>query len=330
MDYLPVFFSLKDRDCLVVGGGAVARRKVDLLLRAGAGVTVVAPKIEATLAELAAEGRVAHLPDVFHPDMLAGKALIVSATEKKEVNRRVAEAAQARNIPVNVVDDPDLCSIIFPAIVDRSPVVIAVSTGGASPVLARLLKARLESLIPVAYGQLAALAGEWREKVKNALEEPEARRKFWERVFQGPAARLFLSGRREEAHRAMEEELASSRSGGPPAGSVTVLCVDFDDPEALTLKALRHLQEADVIVHDPDVPGETLDMARRDAERIVVGKVSGQRSCPRANVPGELVRLAREGLHVVRPRRGFSPQRVGRDDELQALTDHGIEVRIVP
>ncbi len=164
MDFLPVFFSINGRDCLVVGGGKVARRKVELLLRAGARVTVAAPAIEPTLAEMVREESIIHLSDKFNPSMLKGKTLVISATEKNEVNRQVAEAAHKARLPINAVDDPELSSFIFPAIVDRSPVLLAVSSGGKSPVLARLLKARLESLVPAAYGGLAELAGEFRER----------------------------------------------------------------------------------------------------------------------------------------------------------------------
>lgn len=327
MDYLPVFLSLTDRDCLVVGGGAVARRKVELLLRAGARVAVVAPKIEPALAEQARQGSIRHIGAVFDPGLLSslpqaghgGFALVVSATEKKEVNRQVAAAAKLQGVPVNVVDDPELCSFIFPAMVDRSPVIVAVSSGGKAPVLARLLKARLESLLPPAYGRLAELAGAYREQVKTLLKTPHARRKFWERSFQGQVGRLFLSGREREARQALEEALRTEGAAGTPrpggaAGSsrlhpegspalqpglVVFFAVDPQEPELLTLNALRHLQEADVIVHDPRVPRETLDMARRGAKRIEAGAPPNGPATPQ-DIPPLLARLAQPGRHVVR------------------------------
>ena len=333
MDYLPIFFSLTHRECLVVGGGAVARRKVDLLLKAGGRVTVISPKLEPTLAELVAEGRIRHLPEVFHGGALKDMSLVISATEKKEVNRQVAEAAHQAHLPINVVDDPELCSFILPAIVDRSPVVVAVSSGGRSPVLARLLKARLESLVPSAYGRLADLAGELRAPVKQAFSRPEDRRKFWERNFQGPVARVFLAGREQEARGMLEQELKAQAQGAADAstrGMVTFIDAEMRDPELLTLKALRHLQEADVLVHDPGVLGEILDMARRDAQRIVTGTLPGQVSCAPAEVPALLVRLAGAGNHVVRLRTRPPGRAAGGDSETMALDRDGLMHQRLP
>ena len=307
MDYLPIFYSLKDQPCLVVGAGNVARRKVELLLRAGGNVLVVAPKIEPTLEEMAQAGRITYRQEAFRPEVLEGQALVISATEIKEVNREVAQAAHARKLPINVVDDPALSSFILPAIVDRSPLVVAVSSGGRSPVLARLIKARLESLVPVAYGGLTQLAGEFRDKVKAAYDDMEARRKFWERNFQGAAGALFLAGKEKEAREAMEADLAATEGKAPPAGSVTFLPAPAQDPELLPLKALRRLQEADLIVYDPEVLGQTLDMARRDAERIRVGELAGERWEAAEKIPELLVDHAREGMHVVRLFSGENP-----------------------
>ena len=327
MDYLPIFFSLRGRNCLVVGAGAVARRKVELLLRAEGRVLVVAPRIEPTLEELARAGRIQYRQEVFSPEMLEGQALVISATEIKEVNRAVAQAAHDRLIPINVVDDPELSSFILPAIVDRSPLVVAVSSGGRSPVLARLLKARLESLVPVAYGGLTQLAGDFRDKVKEAFDNMEARRKFWERNFQGRAAELFLSGREAEARAAMEADLATTRDADAPAGSVSFLPVPTDDPELLVLKALRALQQADLLVYDPQVLPQTLDMARRDAERIRVGQMEGERWCEPGDVPTLLADQARQGLHVVRLLAGAEHQPAR--EEIGMLADQGIGYVVV-
>lgn len=330
MDFLPVLMVIGDRNCLVVGGGKVARRKVELLLRAGARVTVAAPALEPTLAETAGAKRIVHLNDNFNPSMLEGKILVVSATGNKEVNRQVAEAARQAHLPVNVVDDSELSSFIFPAIVDRSPVLIAVSSGGKSPVLARLLKARLESLVPAAYGGLARLAGEFRERVKRTVADRDSRRNFWERSLQGNVARLFLAGREEEARNALEQALDAGMDQPPPAGFVTMMQADPQDPELLTLKALRHLQEADVIVHDRPVLRETLEMARREAERILVGKEQGQLSCPLREIPSLLVRLAKEGRHVVRLKVGESDAEGGNQAEIDTLAENDIHFQIIP
>jgi len=341
---------------MVVGGGAVARRKVELLLRAGGRVTVVAPKIEPALAEQARQGRIRHIGAVFDPELLSslpqagqgGFALVISATDNTGVNRQVAAAAKLQGLPVNVVDDPELCSFIFPAIVDRSPVIVAASSGGRAPVLARLLKARLESLLPPAYGRLAELAGAYREQVKMLLKTADGRRKFWERTIQGQVGRLVLAGQEREARLALEEALlaegaaGSKRPGGAAGssrkrsqrasprqtGSVVFFAVDPEDPELLTLKALRHLQEADVIVHDPRVPRETLDMARREAELIPAGaQPAGPAASP--DIPALLARLAQPGRHVVRI--ACAPSHCGAECErTRALAGSGTDCRVLP
>ena len=334
MDFLPIFYALRDRECLVVGAGTVARRKVDLLLRAGGRVTVVAPKIEPTLAAQARDGKLMYHEDVFKPQYLQGMALVISATEMKDINRAVAQAAHAINLPINVVDDPELSSFILPAIVDRSPLVVAVSSGGKSPVLARLMKARLESLIPVAYGRLTQLAGDFRDKVKATLNDGDARRKFWERSFQGRAAALFLEGKESEARETMEKNLAETALGGADQGRVTFLLAHPTDPELLSLKALRHLQEADLIVYDPTVPQETLDMARRDAERIqVVQQVDdapGERCELATEIPALLARQAAQGQHVVRVHTGLGREAIHQTTEFIHLKEQGLDLLIIP
>lgn len=330
MDYLPVFFSLKGRACLVVGGGKVARRKIDLLLRAGARVTVVAPTLEATLNDLASAGQIVHLKEAFKPANLENNALVISATDDRAVNKQVAEAAMQGNLPVNVVDDPELSSFIFPSILDRSPIVIAISSGGKSPVLARLLKARLESVVPAAYGKLAELAGEFRDKVKTAFVDPESQRKFWEQSLQGKVATLFLAGKEAEARKAFEEALKAD--GGQPAhsGSVTFLRVSTKDSQLITLKGLHGLQGADVIVYDEPVLKETLDMARRDADRYVVGKKTGQLGCTKEEAPALVLQLAGEGQHVVRVKSSASGADAEAQRELEALAGSDVPFQVIP
>ncbi|HYQ92922.1 MAG TPA: bifunctional precorrin-2 dehydrogenase/sirohydrochlorin ferrochelatase, partial [Candidatus Competibacteraceae bacterium] len=218
MDFLPVFLRIRDRPCLVVGGGAVAARKVELLLQAGGRVTVVAPELGEALQVLQQAGRIGYRPAAFSPADLEGCLLVIAATDDQAVNRQVSKLCQVRAIPVNVVDQPELCSFIMPAIIDREPVLIAVSTGGSSPVLARLLRGRLESLIPAAYGRLAALVASFRERVKQSIPAPQ-RRAFWEQVLQGPIAELVLSGREGAAHKALTEALEQG-SEPPPLGEV--------------------------------------------------------------------------------------------------------------
>ena len=182
MDFLPIFLNIKNKTCLVVGAGEVATRKIMLLLQAGAQVSVVSPELDTTLKEYLVHGKIKFCAESFQPEQLEDIVLVIAATNDRVTNRLVSETAQKRKIPVNVVDDPDLCTFIMPSIVDRSPLLIAVSSGGQSPVLARLLRAQLEIMIPVAYARLAAMAGKFRKHVKKHFTHPEKRRIFWEKI----------------------------------------------------------------------------------------------------------------------------------------------------
>ena len=204
MKFLPVFMNVRDQRCLVVGGGEVAARKVELIRRAQAKVTVIAPQLCDALAELVHKGHITHCATNFTAADLAAYALVIAATDDPSANRQVSEAARAQRIPVNVVDQPDLCTFIMPSIIDRSPIVIAVSSGGTSPVLARLLRARLETFVPAAYGRLAALVERFRADVKAKLKTTRERRRFWEKILQGPVAEMLLTGQERAAHAALD------------------------------------------------------------------------------------------------------------------------------
>lgn len=332
MQYLPIFLRLAGQPCLVVGGGEVAARKVNALLRAGARVRVVAPALGEDVHRLLLAGRIEHLARRFEPSDLDGQALVISATDRREVNEAVAAAAQARNVPVNVVDCPDLCGFIFPAIVDRSPVVIAVSTGGASPVLARLVRARLEMALPAAYGRLALLAERFRQRVKAALPDASRRRRFWEAALQGGPAELMFNGQDAAAERCFEGLLAAETAGPASGGRgfVSLVGAGPGDPDLLTLRALRLLQEADVVVYDRLVSAEVMGLIRTDAERINAGKASSRHTLPQEEINRLLVRLAREGKRVVRLK-GGDPFIFGRGgEEIETLLEQGIPFQIVP
>jgi len=328
MDYLPIFLDIRGEPCLVVGGGEVAARKTAQLLRAGARVTVRAPALSAAFdAELDA-GRISHRAGNFRDEDLAGHALVIAATNDDAVNRAVATAARARRIPVNVVDQPALCSFILPAIIDRSPVIVAVSSGGASPVLARLLRARLEGLIPAGYGRLAALAAEFRDRVKARFSAPQ-RRRFWERALQGPIAELVLNGRDAEAREALLGSLGEPRLafGG---GEVALVGAGPGDPDLLTFRALRLMQQADVVVYDRLVSPPILELVRLEAERIYAGKERAKHTLPQEDINHLLVRLAREGKRVVRLK-GGDPFIFGRGgEEIDTLAAEGIPFQVVP
>lgn len=330
MDYLPIFLQIRARPCLVVGGGEVAARKVGLLLRAGGEVTVVAPRLCRTLAGRVLRREVCHEPREFAPDDLAGRIVAIAATDRQEVNRRVSEEARARNVPVNVVDQPDLCTFVMPSVIDRSPIQVAVSTGGASPVLARLLRARLETLIPSSYGQLARLAESFRARVRGRIPDANRRRHFWEQVLQGPVAEAMLAGREAEARRGLKRELAVVGDDPRPQGEVYLVGGGPGDPDLLTFRALRLMQQADVVIYDRLVAPEVLDLVRRDAERIYVGKESDHHAVPQEEINRLLVRLARENKRVLRLK-GGDPFIFGRGgEEIDTLAQEGIPFQVVP
>jgi uroporphyrin-III C-methyltransferase / precorrin-2 dehydrogenase / sirohydrochlorin ferrochelatase len=330
MDYLPVFMHLKSRPALVVGGGDVAARKCDLLLRAGAQVTVVAPDLGEGLARRAARGEVAHVHAAFAPAHVDGKHIVVAATDDQAVNRAVHGACVSRGIPVNVVDQAQLCTFILPAIVDRSPIVVAISSGGSSPVLARRLRAKVESVLPASVGRLAALAERFRDSVKARLPDVNARRRFWERTLDGPVAELALSGREADAAVALERALQDSGTAAASVGEVYLVGAGPGDPDLLTFRAVRLMQQADVVVYDHLVGDGILDMARRDAHRIYVGKEARNHTLPQEGINELLVRLARQGRRVLRLK-GGDPFIFGRGgEEIETLAANGIPFQVVP
>jgi uroporphyrin-III C-methyltransferase/precorrin-2 dehydrogenase/sirohydrochlorin ferrochelatase len=329
MDFLPLFFDIRNRPCLVVGGGEVAARKVSMLLRAGAAVTVISPELAPALARLAADNQIRVKAREFASTDLVDCVLVIAATDDQAVNRRVSVLARARNVPVNVVDQPALCSVVMPAIVDRSPVIVAVSAGGASPVLSRLLRARLESVIPAAYGRLALLAQSFRERVRKKVTDVQLRRRFWERVLQGPTAELVLAGQEDVAAALLEQEL-EQEGKARPQGEVYLVGAGPGDPDLVTFRALRLMQQAEVVVYDRLVAPAILDMTRRDAERVYVGKERNNHAVPQEGINQMLVRLAREGKRVLRLK-GGDPFIFGRGgEELETLAQEGIPFQVVP
>jgi uroporphyrin-III C-methyltransferase / precorrin-2 dehydrogenase / sirohydrochlorin ferrochelatase len=329
-----MFLRLAEQPALVVGGGRVAARKVEWLLRAGARLTVVAPELTAGLAAAAARGELVHRAECFAGEHVAGAAIVVAASDEPAVNAEVSAAARARQIPVNVVDSAELSTFIFPAIIDRSPVVVAVSSAGQAPVLARRVRELIESLLPARLGALARFLGARRGAVQRALGAP-ARRAFWERLVNGRAGREVLAGDEVAAQRSFASELAAAQraaltsTGGAARGEVYLIGAGPGDPDLLTLRALQLLQQADVILHDRLVPQAILERARRDAQRIFVGKETGE---PRRqdDIHELMVRLAREGKRVARLK-GGDPFVFGRGgEEIEVLIAHGIPYRVVP
>lgn len=334
MDYFPIFLRLANEPVLVIGGGEVAARKIELLLRSGAKVTVVAPALIDSLRETAAIGRIAHIADEFQPQHLDGMRLAIAATDKHSVNAWVAHQAERRNIPVNVVDDRELSRFIVPAIVDRSPVIVAVGSSGDAPVLTRRLREKLESLLPQGLGALARLAGKLRPIIKARVEKPAARRRFWENFFDGPIAGDVLAGRVDAAKELTQlninDMLRSVNATNAPQGEVVLVGAGPGDPGLLTLRALRALQNADIVLYDRLVSEEVLDLARRDAELVYVGKAAGKAHVAQDEINALLIKLARAGKRVCRLK-GGDPFIFGRGgEELEALAQEGIRFEVVP
>jgi uroporphyrin-III C-methyltransferase / precorrin-2 dehydrogenase / sirohydrochlorin ferrochelatase len=328
--FLPIFFDIRGRRCLVVGGGEIGARKAGLLLRAGADVYVCDPALGETLSQLRAAKQVQHYAERFRIEMLEGCVLVFAATGDEQTNRQVSEAARARGIPVNVVDRPELCTFIMPSIVDRSPVIAAVSTGGSAPVLSRLLRARLETLIPHAYGKLATLVAEFRSAVKVRVKNPMQRRRFWESVLEGPVGEQMMAGQEADARAALQGALAAVDDELPLQGAVYLVGAGPGDPDLLTFRALRLMQQADVVVYDRLVSKPVLDLVRREALQIYAGKERDKHVLPQEDINQLLVRLAREGKRVVRLK-GGDPFVFGRGgEEIDTLAQEGIPFEVVP
>jgi len=328
MDLLPLFHNLRGRRCLVVGGGDVALRKLRQLADAGASIEVVAPQVNQAIREMAKNQTLNFLERPFAEDDIAGAVLVVAATNDDTVNAQVSQLAQAANIPVNVVDSPGLCTVVFPSIVDRSPVQIAISSGGNAPVLARMLRTRLEALIPSGYGKLAALAGKYRDRVKARFHSGLDRKAFWENVFEGDIAELVYSERLKEADQRLEQRLEQDQPS--TVGEVYLVGGGPGDPDLLTFRALRLMQKADIVLYDRLVSKEVMALVRRDAELIYVGKTAGDHPVTQENINEKLAEYALQGKRVLRLK-GGDPFIFGRGgEEIAHLAERGVPFQVVP
>ncbi|MCY9823760.1 siroheme synthase CysG [Aeromonas media] len=328
MDYLPIFCRLDNKPVLLVGGGEVAERKARLLLDAGAHLTVVAPELDPELAELAANGSIEWLAGEFAPAQLTGKWLVVAATDRREVNALVYQSANQARIFANVVDDPKRSSFIMPSIIDRSPLMVAISSGGKAPVLARLLREKLEALLPQHLGTVAAFAGSLRDRVKTRFASMGERRRFWERLLGADRLGQALArGDGASAHQLADSLFAEESQTG---GEVVLVGAGPGDPGLLTLHALRQMQQADVVVYDRLVSDEVMALVRRDAKRIFVGKQAGNHCVPQEGINQLLLEEAKKGQRVVRLK-GGDPFIFGRGgEELETLVGSGIGFQVVP
>lgn len=328
MRYFPAFLDLQSAPALIVGGGAVADRKCALLRAAEAEVTIVAPVLAAGLASRAQDGGVRWLARRFESADVAGMRVVIATTGDRAVNAAVAAAARAAGIPVNVVDDAALSTFIVPAVVDRSPLVVAISSSGVAPVLARRVRALIEALLDESWGRLALFAARWRTRIRARVTDPAARRSLYDWLVDGPVAASVRAGREAEADRRLRRSL--DEGWQTAAGVVTLVGAGPGDPELLTLRALRALQDADVILVDRLVSAELLTRARRDAEVIDVGKTPGGHGARQQRINRLMVEEARRGRRVVRLK-GGDPFVFGRGgEELEYLRRHGIAYEVVP
>ncbi|MFT5428404.1 MAG: uroporphyrin-III C-methyltransferase/precorrin-2 dehydrogenase/sirohydrochlorin ferrochelatase [Psychrobacter glaciei] len=367
MNTFPLFFKLEDRKVLIVGGGDVALRKADLLSRAGACITVLAPTIMAEIQALLSDSKHQLIYENYHKTYMTGARVIIAATDDETLNHQIHADATEINIPVNVVDTPPLCDFIFPAIVDRNPIVIGISSNGKAPVLARLLRARLETLIPQGYGKLAKLAGDFRAEVKSKIPTLTGRRQFWERAFEGQVSELMFAGNETQAAAQLQADLddtaakidrtsnadtqipqtaisvtdskdqpqqhpehSAASSEQTPIGEVYIVGAGPGDPELLTFKALRLMQQADIVYYDALVSPQVLDLCRRDADKVFVGKKRSNHAVAQLGINELLVNSAKEGRRVVRLK-GGDPFIFGRGgEEIESLRAHGVPYQVVP
>jgi uroporphyrin-III C-methyltransferase / precorrin-2 dehydrogenase / sirohydrochlorin ferrochelatase len=331
MDYLPIFVDLRDRLVVVVGGGVVAARKVEQLLRAHARVRVVSPELCEELAAFRDLARIEARPLPFSPPQLDGALLAIAATDDAAVNAAVSAAARERGILANVVDDGPKSDFIFPSIVDRSPLIVAVGTAGGSPTLARRVRTQIEALLPQRLGDLTRYASQWRGRVGKALPQLPARLRFWDGFFNGPVATRLLAGDASHADEAMQAALDSAVAAtAAPRGEVYLIGVGPGDPDLLTLRAQQLLQQADVLLYDRLVPEVIMDRARRDALKINVGKTPGRHEHTQDYINTLLLEHAQSGKRVARVK-GGDPFVFGRGgEELAVLRAAGIPVVVVP
>lgn len=331
MRYLPLFFDLKNKPVLVVGGGNVAVRKIKILRRTGAVIKVVASSLCTELKNMLFKSEIIWIGKKFEPMMLNTIVLVIVATNNSNLNSLIYQNAEKRHILINTVDDSNKCSFIFPAIIDRAPILIGISSSGTAPVLVRMLREKFELLLPESLGLVAKLAGVWRKRVKKCIINVMSRRKFWEKIFyKGHVAMLMEQGRTKEANQILEHALFLESHCNLNKGSVTLVGAGPGDSGLLTIRGLQKIQQADVILYDYLVSTDVLELARRDAIKICVGKYAGKHLMSQKEINSFLIKLAQKGNRVVRLK-GGDPFIFGRGgEELQAISEAGVSFQVVP
>lgn len=328
MDIFPISLKLQQQPCLIVGGGHIAYRKAVLLAKAGAKVDVLAPEIDVNLLQLVQQSQGQYVQDVFSSSTaLRHYRLVIAATDDNRVNQQVFAACEAENVLVNSVDDPPHCRFMVPAIIDRSPLVISVASNGTSPVLSRQIRTQLESCIPHGMGKLAEFSGQWRAAVKQKIVNPDERRIFWEELYASPLKEQVFNDNLDAANQSIQHALAEWQT---PKGEVYLVGAGPGDPELLTLKALRLMQQADVVIYDRLVSAPILELCRRDAEKVYVGKARSNHAVPQEGINALLVKYAQAGKRVCRLK-GGDPFIFGRGgEEIQELYEAGVSFQVVP
>ena len=321
--------NITNRLCVVIGGGEVATRKVSMLLKANAAVMLYSTELCQDLQTLTEAKKITYVNAHFEPSQLQGACMVIAATDDEVINTAVSVAAKVQNIPVNVVDSPELCTFTMASIIDRSPIVIAISSEGNAPVLARYIRTKIETMLPAGYGRIAEIAGEFREKVKAKFATTQERRIFWEGILQGPIVERILSGQDEAARQTLDAVL-SDNVEAKNHGEVYLVGGGPGDPDLLTFRALRLMQQCDVCVYDKLVSPEVMELVRRDAELIYVGKSRDQHTLPQEEINALLAKLALQGKRVLRLK-GGDPFIFGRGgEEIETLMEHGVPFQVVP
>ncbi len=332
VDYLPIFLDIAERRVLVDGGGTVAARRVERALQAGALVEVYDTTLSEEFHPLLKHANLTHIKRPVRPEDIAGCLVVYGASEDVTRNRLLYAAATSAGALVNVADVPEYCNFIVPSVIDRSPLVVAISSGGNAPIIARILRARIETLLPAAYGRLAEFMGRFRDIVAARVKTPSQRRHFWENTIEGPVGDLFLAGDSESAEKQLHLQLDSSTGEGDAVkiGEVSLVGAGPGDPDLLTFRALRLMQRADVVLHDRLVGTDILDLVRRDAKRIDVGKLPKKHTMSQEDIGKLMVELAQAGKRVLRLK-GGDPFIFGRGgEEIETLAAHAIPFQVVP
>lgn len=330
MSLLPLFIDIKNKPCLVIGGGTIAYRKVKMLSKAEANITIVAPDTCSQLKSHCEKTGISIISREFDDKDINNQALVIAATDNKSLNKHISDLAKQQSILVNVADDFKQGDVVLPSIIDRDPIQIAVTTGGASPVLARLLRRNLERCTPFAYGSLASLVEKYRQATTEEITDNDSRRRFWEEVLQGPIAEMVLAGKPSEAEEALNKKLQTKDFVNSDKGEVYLVGAGPGDPDLLTFRALRLMQQADAVVYDRLVSDQIMDLVRKDAEKIYAGKQRANHAIQQESINQLLVRLAKEGKRVLRLK-GGDPFIFGRGgEEIETLMEEGVHFQVVP